>query len=70
VAATLLPASVFRENAKRWSLTGLPIDVTAQPPPWSIVKLKNRTVSPVVEAFIKELRSVVRSKFAEGRPAV
>src|SRR5262245_4765868 len=66
---SVMPDSVFRENAKRWSLAALPIDLGAEPPPWSIVRLKNRTVSPVVEVFINELRNVVRSKPAERRKA-
>jgi DNA-binding transcriptional LysR family regulator len=59
---SVLADSVFHENAKRWSLTALPIDLPAKPPPWSIVKLKNRTISPVVEVFIDQLRNVATSK--------
>jgi DNA-binding transcriptional LysR family regulator len=59
---SVLADSVFRENAKRWSLTALPIDLAAKPPPWSIVKLKNRTVSPVVEVFVDQLRAIATSK--------
>jgi DNA-binding transcriptional LysR family regulator len=61
---SVLADSVFHENAKRWSLTALPIDLAAKPPPWSIVKLKNRTVSPVVDIFIDLLRNVTASTSA------
>ena len=30
-------------------------------PPWSIVRLKYRTISPVVQLFIEELRAVAKS---------
>jgi len=59
---SVLSDSVLRENAKRWSLKALPIDLPVKPPPWSIVKLKNRTVSPVVEIFIDHLRATAKSK--------
>lgn len=67
---SVLAESVFRENAKRWALKTLPIDLAAKPPPWSIVKLKNRTVSPVVQVFIDYLRSVARSTPAPVRIAM
>jgi DNA-binding transcriptional LysR family regulator len=44
-------------------LKALPIDLRAKPPPWSIVKLRQRTVSPVVQLFIDHLRDVAKSKF-------
>lgn len=54
--------SMLQGNAERWSWKALPIDLRAKLPPWSIVKLKNRTVSPVVQLFIDHLREVVKSK--------
>ena len=59
---SILSDSVLQENAKRWSLKALPIDLPVKPPPWSIVKLKHRTVSPVVQLFIDHLREVAKSK--------
>jgi DNA-binding transcriptional LysR family regulator len=56
--------SVLQGNAERWSLKVLPIDLGARPPPWSIVRLKHRTVSPVVQVFIDHLRAVAKSKSA------
>jgi DNA-binding transcriptional LysR family regulator len=55
--------SVMQGNTERWSLKALPIDLRAKPPPWSIVKLRHRTVSPVVQLFIDHLRDVAKSKF-------
>jgi len=49
---TLLPESVLRYNAKRWSLKALPIDLDIEPRPVAFVTLKNRTLSPVVQRFI------------------
>lgn len=59
---SVLADSVLRENAKQWSLKALPIDLAALPPPWSIVRLKNRTLSPVAQLFIEHLREVAKSK--------
>ena len=59
---SVLADSVLQGNAERWSLKALPIDLRAKPPPWSIVKLKHRTVSPVVQLFIDHLREVTGSK--------
>jgi DNA-binding transcriptional LysR family regulator len=55
--------SVIQRNTERWSLKALPIDLRAKPPPWSIVKLRQRTVSPVVQLFIDHLRDVAGSRF-------
>ena len=64
---SVLADSVLQENEKRWSLKALPIDLRVKPPPWSIVKLKNRTVGPVVQLFIDNLRDVVKTKPTEAR---
>lgn len=58
---TILPASVLRFNAKRWSLKALPIDLGLPSRPVAIFTLKNRTLSPVVELFIKHAREVAKS---------
>ncbi len=58
---SVLADSVLRENAMRWSLKALPVDMHANLPPWSIVRLKYRTISPVVQLFIEELRAVAKS---------
>jgi DNA-binding transcriptional LysR family regulator len=59
---SVLADTVLRGNAERWSLKPLPINLRAKPPPWSIVRLKNRTVSPVVQVFIDHLLEVVKTR--------
>jgi DNA-binding transcriptional LysR family regulator len=54
---TVLPASVLRYNAKEWALKALPVDLGVKVRSVAIVKLKNRTVSPVVDLFIEHVRA-------------
>ncbi len=61
---TVLPDSVLRYNAKQWSLKALPIDLRIKPRPIAIVTLKHRTVSPVVQLFIEQVRAVAKTMFA------
>jgi DNA-binding transcriptional LysR family regulator len=61
---SVLPNSVLQYNAKQWSLKALPIDLHVKPRPIAIVTLKNRTVSPVVQLFVEQLRVVAKSMFA------
>jgi len=60
----VLPDSVLRYNAKQWSLKALPVDLGVKPRAVAIVTLKNRSVSPVVQVFMDELRAVAKSMFA------
>ncbi len=61
---SVLPNSVLRLNAKQWSLKALPIDLRIKSRPIAIVTLKHRTVSPVVQLFIEQLRAVAKTMFA------
>jgi DNA-binding transcriptional LysR family regulator len=61
---TVLPDSVVRYNAKRWSLKALPVDLEVEPRSVAIVTLKNRTVSPVVRLFVEHVRAVAKAMFA------
>src|SRR6185503_15872403 len=61
---SVLADSVFRYNAKQWSLKALPIDLPIRPLPVTIVTLKNRTVSPVVQLFVEQVRVVAKTMFA------
>ena len=61
---TVLPDSVLQYNAKQWSLKALPIDLRIKARPVAIVTLKNRTVSPVVQLFIEQVRVVAKAMFA------
>jgi DNA-binding transcriptional LysR family regulator len=58
---TTFPASVLRLNAGRFAVQVLPIDLSGQPWPVAVVTLKNRTLSPVVQLFIDQLRAYTRS---------
>ena len=57
---SLLPGSVLRYNAARWSLKALPVAPEIEPRPVAIVTLKNRTLSPVVRLFIEHAREVAK----------
>lgn len=59
----VLPDSVLRLNAKQWSLKALPVALGVKPRSIAIVRLKNRSLSPVVEVFVEQLRLVAKSMF-------
>jgi DNA-binding transcriptional LysR family regulator len=61
---TVLPDSVLRCNAKQWALKALPIDLGMKPMSVTIVTLKHRTVSPVVQLFVDQLRAVAKTMSA------
>jgi DNA-binding transcriptional LysR family regulator len=56
-----LAGSVLRFNASRFGLKILPVDLPAEPWPVAMVTLKHRTVSPVVEEFMKDIRAAAKS---------
>lgn len=58
---TVLPDSVLRANAKAWGLKALPVQFETRPMAVQLITLKNRTVSPVVQIFIDEVRALARS---------
>ena len=58
---TVLPESVLRYNAKQWSLKALPVDLGMKPMAFTILSLKNRTVSPVVQLFVEQVRAVANN---------
>jgi len=66
----ILSGSVLRFNANRSSLTILPVEFATRPWTIGIVKLKNRTISPVVQTFIDCIQEVskpmARAKLAVG----
>jgi DNA-binding transcriptional LysR family regulator len=63
---SILSGSVLRQNIERWSLKVLPIDLGLRRT-ISVVTLKNRTLSPVVQRFIEEARAVAMSMFPPAR---
>jgi DNA-binding transcriptional LysR family regulator len=56
-----LPSVVRQLVAHHYAITALPVDLPAIPFRASIVTLKNRTLSPVVERFIASAREVAAS---------
>jgi molybdate transport repressor ModE-like protein len=58
---TVMPNSMFRFNAERWSLRALPIDLGIQSRQVGIITLKHRTLGPVVELFMEHARTVANS---------
>ena len=58
---TTFPRSVLGVHADRWKLKALPVKLPAQPWPFAIVTLKDRTLSPVTLLYIKQLRAFARS---------
>ena len=58
---SVLPDSVLRYNARQWSIKALPVDLADKPLSIAIVMLKNRTVSPVVQLFIEQVRAVAKT---------
>lgn len=55
---SILHKSVVHYNAERWSLKELPVDLGVAPAPVAIFRLKNRTLSPVVQLFVEQARAV------------
>jgi DNA-binding transcriptional LysR family regulator len=58
---TIVQDSVVRYHAERWSLKALPVDMRHHSAPIVSFTLKNRTVSPVVDAFLEQARAVARA---------
>lgn len=61
---TVLADSVLRYNAMQWSLKALRVDLGVKPRSMAIVTLKHRTVSPVVQLFVENVRAVAKTMFA------
>lgn len=59
---SVMPLSLLSGNAERWSLKALKVDdVHLTPTPISLITLKRRTLSPVVQRFVEHIRTVARS---------
>lgn len=63
---SVLPASVLRSVVAQMSFKVLPIKFKVKAPPIVGIRLKNRTVSPVVELFMEHLRAVAKPKLVRG----
>jgi len=57
---TIMPNSMFQFNAKRWGLKALPIDLGIKGRNVSIITLRYRTLSSVVQVFIEHARLASR----------
>jgi DNA-binding transcriptional LysR family regulator len=64
---TILPRSTLQIIGKRRSLAELPIKLPMPPTPVAIVTLRNRTLGPVADVFIRCARDVAESIAAEVR---
>ncbi|HSN42381.1 MAG TPA: LysR family transcriptional regulator [Burkholderiales bacterium] len=58
---TVLHESVLTFNAKRWALKRLPTTLPVKPMPIAMFTLKNRTLSPIVQLLIEQMKGVARS---------
>jgi DNA-binding transcriptional LysR family regulator len=58
---TVFPQSVLRLYGHRFSLKALKVDLPRRPWPVTIITLKHRTLSPIVERFILCAREVATS---------
>jgi DNA-binding transcriptional LysR family regulator len=61
---TVLPQSVLRCNARQWSLKVLPVELGMKPMAVTLITLKNRTASPVVQLFVEQVRAVAKTMSA------
>jgi DNA-binding transcriptional LysR family regulator len=66
---TITSSSVLQYNAEQWAVKALPIDLMIKPRPHAILRLKNRTLSPVVQLFIDELKAVAGTAHKPVRKA-
>ncbi len=57
---SLSSPSLLKNNAKLWNIKTLPIKLP-KPPPIAVITLKNRTLSPVAQLFIEQLRAVAKT---------
>src|SRR4029450_2787404 len=67
---SVFTSSVRRQNADRFGIAALPINLPSKPWPVVLVTLKNRTQSAAVERFIESVRQVANSLSAQGRTAM
>jgi DNA-binding transcriptional LysR family regulator len=58
---TVLSGTTLQHNSERWSLKRLPIDLQIPEMPIAIFTLKNRTIGPVAQLFIEQVRALAKS---------
>jgi DNA-binding transcriptional LysR family regulator len=64
---SVLSDSVLRSVAMQLPFKVLPIDLRTAAPPIAIIKLKNRTLTPVAQLLIEHLREVAKSVSAQAK---
>jgi DNA-binding transcriptional LysR family regulator len=64
---SVFPASVLRSLVAQMSFKVLPVKFKVRAPPIVSIRLKNRTVSPVTELFLKHLCAVANPKLVRHR---
>lgn len=57
----VMPRSVLQANAEKFGFKALPVKLPVRSFPVAVVTLKNRTLSPVTDLFIKYLRKQTKS---------
>jgi DNA-binding transcriptional LysR family regulator len=57
---TIIPNSMLRFNAERWSLKALPIDLGIKRRLGAIITLKHRTLGPTAQLFIDHAREIAK----------
>jgi DNA-binding transcriptional LysR family regulator len=62
----MLPGSVLRFGGNNWPVKILPVTLPVQPRPVAIMRLKNRTLSPVAQIFIDCAKVVTRNVRAKS----
>jgi DNA-binding transcriptional LysR family regulator len=60
----LVPASVMRFGSKRMHLKVLPVKVLSPPAPVGLIRVKDRTLTPLAERFVECARKVANSDSA------
>jgi len=63
---TLLPLSMLHFGADRLKLKALRVKLPLESHPVEIIALRNRTLNPVAELFIKELHALVQTMTKSG----
>jgi DNA-binding transcriptional LysR family regulator len=69
---TVCPGSLLYFNPAGLKLKALPVELPIRPRPVAIVRLKNRTVSPIARLFIdcaNEVAAPLKSKYVNGQKA-
>ena len=57
---TFIAESLLRQNAKRWSLKALPVDLGAQQLTVAVATLRSRTLSPTARLFLEHIKAAIR----------